>query len=57
MKVGVTAADVANVALEVLYIDCVKADDGREEANVLLCEAVAEVEWAAGLYEVCFGTV
>ena len=57
VKVGVAAADVANVALKVLHIDGVEADDGCEEADVLLCEAVAEVEWTAGLGKVCFRTI
>jgi hypothetical protein len=37
VKVGVSAADVPDVALEVLDVDCVEADDGRVEADVLLC--------------------
>lgn len=57
MQIGVSTADVADVALEVLDIYCVKADDGREEANVLLCQTVTEVVGTAGLCEVCFGTV
>jgi hypothetical protein len=44
VEVGVAAADVADVALEVLHVDGVEADDGRVEAHVLLCQAVAEVE-------------
>jgi hypothetical protein len=52
VKVWVSAADVTEVALEVLDVDGVEADDGCEEADVLLCQAVAEVEWAAGLCEV-----
>jgi hypothetical protein len=57
VKVWVSAADVTEVALEVLDVDGVEADDGCEEANVLLCQAVAEVEWAAGLCEICFCAV
>lgn len=57
MKVRVAAANVANVALEVLHVDGVEANDCGEEADVLLCEAVAEVEWTAGLGEVFFGTI
>jgi hypothetical protein len=52
VEVRVSAADVTEVALEVLNVDGVEADDGCEEADVLLCQAVAEVEWAAGLCEV-----
>ena len=44
VEVGVAAADVADVALEVLHVDGVEADDGRVEAHILLCQAVAEVE-------------
>jgi len=47
VEVGVSAADVADVALEVLDVDCVEADDGRVQAHVLLGQAVAEVEGPA----------
>jgi hypothetical protein len=57
VEVGVAAADVPDVALEVLHVDGVEADDRGEEADVLLCEAVAEVERTAGLGEVCFRTI
>lgn len=45
MKVRVSAADVTEVALEVLDVDCVEADDGCVEADVLFGQAVAEVVW------------
>jgi hypothetical protein len=54
VKVWVSATDIAEVALKVLDVDGVEADDGCEEADVLLCQAVAEVERAVGLCEVCF---
>ena len=57
VEVGIAAADVPDVALEVLHVDGVEADDCGEEADVLLCEAVAEVERTAGLGEVCFRTI
>jgi hypothetical protein len=54
VKVRVAAADVADVALEVLHINGVEADDCREETDVLLCEVVAEVVRTAGLGQVFF---
>jgi hypothetical protein len=57
VKVWVSATDITDVALEVLNVDGVEADDGCEEADVLLCQAVAEVEWAAGFCEICFCAV
>jgi hypothetical protein len=57
VEVGVAAADVTEVALEVLYVDGVEADDGGEEADVLLCDVVAEVEGTAGRGEICFRAV
>jgi hypothetical protein len=57
VKVGVTAANIADVALEVLHVDGVEADDCGEKADVLLCEAVAEVVGTAGIGEVFFRTV
>lgn len=57
VKVWVSAADVTDVALEVLHVDGIEANDCGEETDVLLCEAVAEVERTAGLGEVFFGTI
>ena len=57
MEVRVSATNVTKVALEVLHVDSVEADDCCVETDVLLCEAVAEVERTAGLGEVCFGTI
>lgn len=54
VEIGVAAADVTDVALEVLHVDGIEADDGCVEADVLLCEAITEVERAAGLGEIFF---
>lgn len=43
----VSAADFTDVALEVLNIDRVKADDGCVEANVGFSQPVAKVEGSA----------
>ena len=53
MEVRVSAADITKVALEVLHVDGIEADDCCEEADVLLSEAVTEVEWTAGFGEIC----
>jgi hypothetical protein len=47
VEVGVSAANVTEIALEVLHVDSVEADDCCEEADVLLCDAIAEVEGTA----------
>ena len=57
MEVWVAATNVTEVALEVLHIDSVEANDCCVETHVLLCEAVAKVERTARLGKVCFGTV
>lgn len=57
MEVGISAADIAEVALEVLNVDCVEADDGREQTHVGLGKTVAEVERSRRLCEVCFCAV
>jgi len=57
VEVGIAAADVTEVALEVLNVYGVEADDCCEEANILLCDAVAEVEGTAGSGEICFRPV
>jgi hypothetical protein len=44
VQVGVATANVTNVALEVLNIDGVEADDGCEEAHIELGQLVTEVE-------------
>ena len=43
---GVPGPDVPNVALEVLHVDDVEADDGGKEADVGFREARAEVVWS-----------
>jgi len=53
VEVWVSAADITKVAFEVLHVNSVEADDCCEEADVLLSEAVAEVERTAGLGEIC----
>ena len=55
----VAAADVANVALEKLEIDWVKADDGYKEAYVCFGDVGAEVVRVLGGYrpELRFGLV
>jgi hypothetical protein len=57
VKVGISAADITDVALEVLHVDGVEADNRCEKADVLFCEAVAEVVRTAGLGEVLFRTI
>ena len=57
MEVWVSAANIAEVALEVLHVDGVEADNCGKEADVLLCEAITEVERTAGLGEVFFRTI
>jgi hypothetical protein len=57
MEVRVSTADVAEVALEVLDVYGVEADDGGVQTDVLLRQAVAKVERTTGLCEVCFRAV
>lgn len=44
VQVGISAADVTEVALEVLDVNCVEADDGCVKADVCFGQAVTEVE-------------
>jgi hypothetical protein len=57
VEVRVSTANIADVALEVLHVDGVEADDCCEEADVLLCKSVAEVERSVGLGEIFFRTI
>lgn len=57
MESRVAAANIAQVAFEVLDVDCVESDDGRVETNVCFCDAITVVvrTWALG--EMVFGSV
>ena len=44
VKVRITTPDVPEVALEVLLVDDIEADNGRVQTDVKLSHAVAEVE-------------
>jgi hypothetical protein len=57
VQVGVATANVANVAFEVLNVDGVEADDGREEAHVELGQFVTEVERTTGFLKILLCTV
>lgn len=48
VQVGVATADVANVALEVLDVDSIEANDRCVEANIELGQLVTKVERTAG---------
>ncbi len=45
---GVSGADIPNIALEVLHVHGVKADDRREQADISLGDGVAEEVWRDG---------
>jgi hypothetical protein len=53
------AADVADVAIEVLHIDSIKSDDGYIKTYVCFGDVGAKVVWSSGCYgiELGFGFV
>lgn len=57
VKGRVSAANVSDVALEVLDVDGIEADDGRVEADVCFGDTVAIVVWTGRLGEVLFSSV
>jgi hypothetical protein len=57
VKVGVATADIADVALEVLNINSVEADDGREKAHIELGQFVTKVEWTTGFGKLLLCTI
>jgi hypothetical protein len=57
VEVGVATADVADVALEVLNIDGVEADDGCVEAHIELSQFVTKVEWTTGFGKLLLCTI
>jgi len=54
---GVSRPDVAQVALEVLHVHDVEADDGRVQSDVSLGDVLAEIVWARGRGQVLFDPV
>jgi hypothetical protein len=57
VKVRVTTPDVTNVALEVLHIDGVEADDSCEETNICFSYLLAVVVGIGVLRKVLFGAI
>ena len=55
VKVGIAASDIPQVALEMLNIDRVEADDGRVEPDVCFCHAFAMIvgAWRPGQLGLC----
>jgi hypothetical protein len=45
VQVRVAAANVSQIAFEVLDVDCVEADDGRVQAHICLSHVFAVVVW------------
>lgn len=52
MKVRVSTADVANIALEVLDVYRVEADDGGEKADISLSQPITKVKWTFRFFKV-----
>lgn len=57
VNIRISTPNVANVALEVLDIHGVETDNGREESDVRLGDAVAVVVGSRGLGELLFDFV
>ena len=59
MNGRIAAADVANVAFEVLHIDSIESDDGYIKTYVRFGDGGAKVVWSSGCYgiELRFGFV
>ena len=49
VQVRVSAPNVADIALEVLDVDCVEANDRCVQSHIRLSQTIAEVVWASGL--------
>lgn len=57
VDVGVAISDHSNVALEVLYIDWVKTNNGWVETDVNLSQGSTEDVWATRFLQQCFNLV
>lgn len=57
VQIWIATADVANIALEVLHVYSIEANDGRIQPHICLCGVLAVVVWAAGLRNVLLGTI
>ena len=42
MKIRITAANIPDIAFEVLYVDCVETDNGRVEPNIRFSKAITK---------------
>ena len=45
MEMGVSGSNVPNVAFEMLDVDGIETDDGREEPDIGLSHSIAEQKW------------
>ena len=57
MQCGITRSDITDVALEMLHIDWIEANNGGIEANVCFRNIGPKVIWTSMLSEMSFGTV
>ena len=57
MQRGVSRSDVTDVALEVLHIDWIEANNGSVEANICFRDVGTKVVWSTVLSEVGFSAV
>ena len=57
MQCGITRSDITDVALEMLHIDRIEANNCGIEANVCFCNVGTKVVWSSVFSEVSFGAV
>lgn len=53
----VATANVPYIALEVLHIDWVEADDSSVKSHISFCETITIIKWCSILGEMLLGTV
>ena len=57
MQSRITGSNITDVALEVLHINRVEANDGSIEANVCFSDIGTEIVWSSVFGKVSFGAV
>ena len=57
MQRRITRSNITDVALKMLHIDWIEANDGGIEANICFSEVSTEIVWSSVLGKVSFGAV
>ena len=57
MQCRITRSDIMDVALEMLHVDWIEANDGCEKSNVRFGNVCTKIVWISVFGEVSFSTI